>query len=316
MTLSVDWEQKGPRRHSGFSLKTVSRRLAGDLTGDGFSFEWFEFQAAEEARWSEHVADPSLKVCFNLKGHGEVTGRGQQLNFVPELVGLYGGASIPFEARRRPKEQHRFLSLQMSRQFLREHLAAHAASVHPLVRSFVECDGDVSRLLPLTRMTSRQRALALSCGNPPVLAAAQPLWYECKAMELAVEFLFQPMAEELFCVRQKRLARDRVDRTLSILKENLAEPPSLEEMGRKVGCSPFYLSRIFSQEMEMTIPQYLRRIRMERAAELLASGKFNVTEAALEVGYSSLSHFSQAFCQTIGCCPNLYPKARRSMLGP
>lgn len=57
----------------------------------------------------------------------------------------------------------------------------------------------------------------------------------------------------------------------------------------------------------MTIPQYLRKLRMERAAELLRSGKYNVTEAALEVGYSSLSHFSQAFCQTMGRCPGLYP---------
>ena len=41
--------------------------------------------------------------------------------------------------------------------------------------------------------------------------------------------------------------------------------------------------------------------------ELLKSGKFNVTEAALEVGYSSMSHFSQAFHETFGCCPGLYP---------
>ena len=57
----------------------------------------------------------------------------------------------------------------------------------------------------------------------------------------------------------------------------------------------------------MTIPQYTRQLRMERAAELLKSGKFNVTEAALEVGYSSLSHFSQAFHYMFGCCPGLYP---------
>ena len=57
----------------------------------------------------------------------------------------------------------------------------------------------------------------------------------------------------------------------------------------------------------MTIPQYVRKVRMERAAELLRSGRFNVTEAAMEVGYSSLSHFSQAFCQVMGCCPVLYP---------
>jgi len=57
----------------------------------------------------------------------------------------------------------------------------------------------------------------------------------------------------------------------------------------------------------MTIPQYLRKLRMERAAGLLRTGKYNVTEAAMEVGYSSLSHFSQAFCQVMGCCPALYP---------
>jgi AraC-like DNA-binding protein len=32
-----------------------------------------------------------------------------------------------------------------------------------------------------------------------------------------------------------------------------------------------------------------------------------VTEAALEVGYSSLSHFSATFHQIFGCCPGLYP---------
>jgi len=79
-----------------------------------------------------------------------------------------------------------------------------------------------------------------------------------------------------------------------------------------VGCSPFHLSRTFSQVTGQTIPQYVRKLRMEKAAELLQSGRFNVTEAALEVGYSSLSHFSQAFCQVIGCCPGLYPLQKRT----
>ena len=83
--------------------------------------------------------------------------------------------------------------------------------------------------------------------------------------------------------------------------------PSLEEIGQAAGCSPFYLSRTFSTVTGRTIPQYVRQLRMERAAELLRSGRFNVTEAALEVGYSSLSHFSQAFHDTFGCCPGLYP---------
>ncbi|HEY5234271.1 MAG TPA: AraC family transcriptional regulator [Verrucomicrobiae bacterium] len=121
------------------------------------------------------------------------------------------------------------------------------------------------------------------------------------------EFFFVPVEDEFFCERQKRIANERVQRVIELLRGNLSEPPDLLELGRRVGCSPFYLSRTFSQELGVTISQYLRQLRMERAAELLRSGKFNVTEAALEVGYSCMSHFSQAFCQTMGCCPNLYP---------
>ena len=150
--------------------------------------------------------------------------------------------------------------------------------------------------------------------KPPVSKPAQSLWYQSKALELMSHFLFTPKDPEFFCQRQKRVARDRVERTKDLLARDLAQPPTLEMLGREVGCSPFYLSRSFSREVGLTIPQYLRKLRMERAAELLRSGRYNVTEAATEVGYASLSHFSKAFCETIGCCPVLYPAAKNVIL--
>ena len=96
-------------------------------------------------------------------------------------------------------------------------------------------------------------------------------------------------------------------RVIAILRARFVEPPSLAQISREAGCSAFYLSRTFSQEMGMTIPQYLRQIRMERAAALLRAGTHNVTEAAMEVGYNSLSHFSAGFHELFGCCPGLYP---------
>ena len=101
---------------------------------------------------------------------------------------------------------------------------------------------------------------------------------------------------------------------MAILRERLQEPPTLEELGREVGCSSFYLSRTFSEQAGQTIPQFIRQMRMERAAELLREGKMNVTEVAFEVGYSSLGHFSKSFCEVIGVCPSLYPAA--SALAP
>ena len=74
-----------------------------------------------------------------------------------------------------------------------------------------------------------------------------------------------------------------------------------------MGCSPFHLSRQFSETTGLTIQQFIRPLRLARAAELLRTGKCNVTEAALEVGYNSLSHFTVAFREAFGCCPGLYP---------
>jgi AraC-like DNA-binding protein len=60
----------------------------------------------------------------------------------------------------------------------------------------------------------------------------------------------------------------------------------------------------------MGIPKYIRLKRIEKAGELLRSGKMNVTEAAMAVGYSSLSAFNKAFVEQMGCCPGLYPHVK------
>jgi AraC-like DNA-binding protein len=62
----------------------------------------------------------------------------------------------------------------------------------------------------------------------------------------------------------------------------------------------------------MTISRYLGNLRLERAAELLRSGRLNVTEAATAVGYSSLSHFSKAFAEMFGVSPCVFPLNRKS----
>jgi AraC-like DNA-binding protein len=160
-------------------------------------------------------------------------------------------------------------------------------------------------------MSPGQEVTFQALRQPPVPVAARKLWYQAKTLELLSQVLFEPTApQEFFCQRQKRVARERIERATAILRTHLAEPPDIEALGAQVGCSPFYLSRLFSKETGMTIPQYVRQVRMERAAELLLQGRHNVTEAAMEVGYSSLSHFSKAFCTTIGCCPTLFPSAK------
>ena len=286
------------------------RQLYGNFQDEGVSLEWHDFELAANAAfdWSRSFHPGSLELCLNLDGRGFVRDAAGTLNLEPMSSAFYAPGKNELQARRKPGGRHRFVTVEFSPRFLREHLLQSDGALHPLVERILLANPAPAGLGETSRLTAEQEQLVSQFLRPRSFQAARRLWYHGKVLQLMADVLFlRPDGEELFCDRQKRLARERVDRVVAVLRRDLTGPPTLEDMGREVGCSPFYLSRTFSRETGMSIPQYLRKLRMARAAELLKSGKFNVSEAAMEVGYSSLSHFSQAFCQTMGCCPALYP---------
>ncbi len=147
--------------------------------------------------------------------------------------------------------------------------------------------------------------------EPLVSGTARAFWYESQLKMLLAILCFVPASgeEEFFCTRQKRLARIRVTKAKAMLETRLDESFDLGRLAAEVGCSASYLSRTFSSTVGMTISQYLRKRRVEKAADLLVTGRYNVSEVALEVGYQSLSHFSKAFQQVKGCLPSRYEAA-------
>ncbi|MFL6539946.1 MAG: helix-turn-helix transcriptional regulator [Chthoniobacterales bacterium] len=289
------------------------RSLHGDFERDGLSIESHDFRAEQPLAWGETFRPQSIEFCLNSTGRAAV-GKNGPCDYISGTAGYYSLGTEPLPATRRAHDRHQFVTFEFSRPYLQKQLAASEDDLEPLVRRAVFSDKNTNVVAVPRTMTSDQRNLVAGLLQPPVAKAAQVLWYQAKATELIAHFLFEPKDPELFCMRQKRVARDRVERTKELLARDLANPPTLESLGQEVGCSPFHLSRIFSREVGLTIPQFLRNLRMERAAELLRSGRYNVTEAAMEVGYASLSHFSKAFCETIGCCPALYPMAKHVVL--
>jgi len=147
--------------------------------------------------------------------------------------------------------------------------------------------------------------------KPPVEGPARAFWYESQVKALLALLCFIPARgeDEFFCSRQKRLARSRVAKAKARLESRLDETFDLNRLAAEVGCSGSYLSRTFSMTTGMTISHYLRKKRVERAAELLLTGRYNVSEVAVEVGYQSLSHFSKAFHQVKGCLPSKFEAA-------
>jgi AraC family transcriptional regulator len=291
------------------------RQLAGSLPQQGFSFEWQEIQPTVAVNWAHSFHPGSVEICLNLEGTGWVASRDGRVELGPETVAFFVLDGGELKAQRSAGQRHQFLSVEYSVLFLRECLETHAAEFHPLIQRCLEGAARIAGCSAVSPLTHRHRDLLRSLLHPPVLASAQRLWYESKALEFAAEFFFSPGETEPLCTRAARLAAERVARAKTVLLQNLAEPLSLEELGRRVGCSHFYLSRTFTRETGLTISQWLRIARLERGAELLRAGNCNVTEAAMAVGYSSPSHFSHAFREVFGCCPGLYP-IRAQTRGP
>jgi len=302
--LTLSFSEAGAWRDVGAGWQ----RVFGNFRGVGYSIEWHDFLAKQEFDWSPSFHPECVELCLNLAGTGFVERHGHRAEFTPNTGGFYYRQREPLVAKRSAGEHHQFLTIEYSRPFLARHLTESKSVLHPVVRAAMEGTSGPQVMSVPVRLSVAQLQLIASLRQPPVYAGAQAVWYQCKVLELALNFLVKP-EEEMFCTRQQRLAMERVQQVQLLLKQSLASPPSLEELGKKIGCSHFYLSRIFSAQTGQTITQYLRRLRLERAAELLRTREYNVTEVALEVGYNSLSHFSAAFQETYGCCPGLYPLA-------
>lgn len=170
---------------------------------------------------------------------------------------------------------------------------------------------------PLLRrpLEPEDRVWAQALLAPTLGAAARALVEGSRMSEFFFrKVLLEARGEEHFCTRTRRLALERVEKVRELLLADLENPPSLEELARTCGCHPQYLSRQFSETTGTTISLLLRRLRIERAAELLATGRMNISEAALEVGYRSLSHFSQAFRAEKGTPPSRWLREGESKI--
>lgn len=93
-----------------------------------------------------------------------------------------------------------------------------------------------------------------------------------------------------------------------ILKTQMANPPRARELARRVGLNHNQLVQKFKETFGVRPYEYLRILRLEKAMALIDRRQCNITQAAFKVGYSSPSHFTNAFRKEFGITPNAYLK--------
>lgn len=98
-----------------------------------------------------------------------------------------------------------------------------------------------------------------------------------------------------------------LQRIIKVVNDNLNNPELTGEMiADKVGVSRVHLYRKLKEMTNQTARNYVRNIRLAKAAELLTQRKMSIAEVAYEVGFSSPNNFATAFKEMYGMTPTAY----------
>jgi AraC-like DNA-binding protein len=185
-----------------------------------------------------------------------------------------------------------------------------ATSLHLSVETAREIAAAMERPMPSDAvLLSDPKRLAILIGR---LGTEDP---DSLVEAIAVEML-SAIGAPGFVRRRERAgtaSKDaRIHAAVQKIEAEYARPLSVGELARSAHMSRFHFSRVFERETGRSPYRYLIDKRVERAAELLRSGRASVTEAALAAGFSDLGRFSRAFRRTVGLTPSEFRRALES----
>lgn len=93
---------------------------------------------------------------------------------------------------------------------------------------------------------------------------------------------------------------------IQYIEDHLAEPFGLTDVAKHIPVNPSYLSVLFKEQMNVTFSEYVTRIRMQKAKELLLSTDLSVNEIAERVGYRTAKYFIKQFKEYAGTSPGQF----------
>jgi len=136
----------------------------------------------------------------------------------------------------------------------------------------------------------------------------EPLWADVTGLQLVADVL-----EAAFVQHgnkpQRRVSttEDHLERTeaaKSYLASRFTENVLLDDVAAAVNASPFNFARIFQQQTGVSVHRYLTLLRLRASLEKIAEPDADLTSIALDLGFSSHSHFTDIFKREFGKTPS------------
>jgi len=102
------------------------------------------------------------------------------------------------------------------------------------------------------------------------------------------------------------LAPHKLQQVLCYIEERITQPIGIRDLASEVRMSQFHFARMFKAAVGDPPHEYITRVRMERAKQLLAASDLPLREVATSVGYQTQAHFTGVFHKRVGVTPRTF----------
>lgn len=101
-------------------------------------------------------------------------------------------------------------------------------------------------------------------------------------------------------------------KVMDFIAANFREDITVERLTKEFSVSKYYISRIFSARIKMSLPKYLSKLRSDYAAHLLRTTRKSITDIYSISGFGSQCTFNRSFLENYGITPSEYRHMRNS----
>ncbi len=176
--------------------------------------------------------------------------------------------------------------------------------------------GQVFRKKPTASQFERIKKLAADWGVPVDAEKLKAAYFETRVLTAkeheAMVKLLQIFAQHLSMLTNQIVVQEKnaeplvITRAKEFIKEHQTDDISLGQVAKAVNTSTFYFCKMFKKVTGINFTDYVSRLRIESAKNLLLNPNLRVSEIAYEVGFQSLTHFNRVFKKVIGQSPTEY----------
>jgi AraC-like DNA-binding protein len=117
------------------------------------------------------------------------------------------------------------------------------------------------------------------------------------------------ISRDLQAPRVKGAEYSRVARVVQHIQVHHGDPLKIPELANLAGLSPYQLEQRFRKIFQITVGQFIQKVRMDQAVRRLREHGDPIARIALECGYSDQSAFTRQFRQTVGMSPAQFRRA-------